>query len=153
MSKSLCIFIPGVIVLLFLGCSKTNDTLVLDQRYLNIADVVEFCTGSCDVEAPWEQSTVLLKGHLRDAMNDSVQADNRIKNRFYLVDIRNGMFIEIRVENDHDQVFDQLESAMKQDIIYVSGKANAVSAFDGSECTKGVVVLIMSTTDLLINLE
>jgi hypothetical protein len=142
-----------MLLLLLLGCSKTDDSLELDQRYLNIADVVEFCTGFCDVEAPWEQSTVLLKGHLRDAVNDSVQADNRKKHRFYLMDIRNGMFIEIRVEDDHDLIFDQLKAVMKQDVVYVSGTAIAIIATDGSVCTKGVVILINSPSDLFINLE
>jgi len=142
-----------ILGLLMWGCSPTEERLALDQSFLNIADVVQYCQGPCDEYAEWEGSNINLKGYLRNAGNDSIQNKNKENNRFYMIDIRNGLFLEVRVTEDNNAIFDLLSSALKNDLIYLKGKALGIKAYNGSECTKGVVIEIDNVTDILINLE
>ena len=143
----------GLLVLIMIGCSKENNSISLDQNYLQVADVVEYCQGSCNETADWEQSKTLVKGYLRDVGNDSVWQDNQEKRRFYLLDIRNGFSLEVRVDGDEDLIFSRLAGTVKSDLIFISGIANAVIAQEGSDCTKGVVLLVKNDKDIIINLE
>ncbi len=153
MSKSFKIAMPFLLLVMFWSCDKETEFLDLDRQYLHVADVVEYCQGSCNEIASWEQERVLVKGHLRDVGNDSVWADNTNKHRFYLLDIRNGIFVEVRVENDIEPVFDLLGTVQKTDMVFLDGTAQAVIASDGSECSKGMVLIVEQIENILINPE
>ena len=153
MIKKINIFIVGLLIVIGWACLKENELLNLDQQYLQVADVAEFCQGSCNEIASWEQQTVLVKGYLRDTGNDSIWNDNAEKRRFNLLDIRNGMSLEIRVEGDQDIIFNRLKTMKKLDLVFIRGTAIAVIAQDGDVCTKGVVLLVFNDSDIIINLE
>ena len=153
MSKRLSILLIWFLTLIFSGCSKKNDSIALGEQYLQVADVVEYCQTNCDEVASWEQSEVLVKGHLRNVGNDSLWSINQEKSRFYLLDIRNGFSLEINVEDDQDLIFSRLLMVKKSDLVFITGTAKAVIAQDGANCIKGVVLLINQDKDIIINLE
>jgi hypothetical protein len=141
------------VYLLFPACDKLEEPLVLDEVYLQVADVLEHCQGPCQGSLPWENNTVLVKGYFPEVENDSILNEDKNKARFYLTDIRNGMFIEIRVDGDVDAVFQFLSGIMKKDRLYIRGMTESIIANQGSECTKGVIVVLSDVSDLAINLE
>lgn len=138
-------------ILLFVSCNKENEQLVLNADYLQVADVLEYCQGSCSEMLDWEGSEILLKGHVPDVTNDSIMQDYYDQSRFYLLDVRNGMFMEIRVEDDRDAIFQFLSSLGKQDRIYIRGQASSVIVNEGNECHKGVVVEVNNKLNISLN--
>lgn len=146
---NLCVLLIALV--LAVACSKKQEELSLNQNYLMVADAFQYCQGSCDIVAPWEEQVILLTGHLLGANNDSIFQDNKSKSRFYLLDIRNGLFIQIQVEADEEAIFDRLATVRKTDIIYLRGTASAIIAQDVNQCTKGVVILIDEIDNLQLN--
>ena len=143
----------GFWLVLLGSCSKTQDELVLDSNYLTVADVLQYCQGSCDETDSWEGQTILIAGHLQNANNDSVFQENKDISRFYLLDIRNGMFLQVQVEGDEEVIFERLSTVNKMDKIFIRATASPVFAQDGNQCTKGVVILLEKLENLQINLQ
>ncbi|MBN2172947.1 MAG: hypothetical protein JW731_02365 [Bacteroidales bacterium] len=131
-----------IILFLLFACEKEQETIILDKQYLTVADLLEYCKGSCDVIQSWENQTALVKGHIMDFDSDSVIQEYYNKSRFYLQDIRNGMYMEVRVQDSKEAIFNIIMSGKKTDLFYIEGTATAVIANNDGECHKGVVVLL-----------
>lgn len=144
----------AVLILLVSGfsCTKESTELVLNQDYLPVADVLEYCQGSCDMLLGWEGTETVVKGHIPDISNDSSLQDYISNQRFYLSDIRNGMFMEIRIKGDEDAIFGILDMIGKQDMVFIRGTAEPVIVNEGNECLKGVVIELDQSTNIQINL-
>ncbi len=124
------------------GCSKKEDLLKLDENYLTVADLLQYCQGSCDETLDWENKTALVTGHVRDIESDSVKDQYYADSMLFLMDIRNGMFMEIRVTDNKDPIFEKIWNAEKRDVFYIKGTAKPIIAIDVDECSKGVVLLL-----------
>jgi hypothetical protein len=139
-------------LMMLLSCEKSNEQLILDDEFLNVADVLEYCQGSCDQELSWENSSVWVKGHVLDISNNSVLQDYIERERFFLLDIRNGMLIEVRVEDDKADIFNLLQTLGKQDKLFLKTTAIALVLNEGNACEKGVFLSVMSVEDIQVNL-
>ena len=144
------VFYP-VFIFIFLiasnSCKKEQTPLELAKDYLFVADIQQYCQGNCDETSDWENQNILAKGHVMGIENDSLMQDYFNKNLFYLKDIRNGVFIEIRIKGDKTGIFSKLSEGQKTDMLFLKGKAEAVTAILGGDCTKGVVVGLFSAAD------
>jgi len=141
-----------VLVLGTYSCTKQQDDLVLNANHLFVADALEYCQGSCSDQLEWEGAEILVKGHVRDAASDAVMLEYYNDERFYLSDVRNGMFLEVRVIANTDPVFAILFGLKKSDMIYLRGTSESVIVNEGNECMKGVVIEISAPEDIKINL-
>lgn len=145
----------AVILALFCGfvsCSKLDETLVLNEDYLSVADALEYCQGNCNQVMDWEDSEILVSGNIPDVTNDSIMMNYFEKSRFYLADIRNGMFIEILVEDDKDAIFEKISNLDKKDKVYIKGTTSSVIVSEGDDCQKGVVINLVHSDNININL-
>lgn len=143
----------SIFILIFVGsCSKTEDQLFLDQDYHHVADVLEYCQGACDEQLVWENSAVLISGYIPDITNDSIFEDYIEQERFYLSDIRNGMFMEVRIENDLEAIAETLSAIQKLDKVYLKGVTLSIIVNEGNECAKGVFISLSNATDIQLNL-
>jgi hypothetical protein len=137
--------ISKILILIFLiagqSCDKGEEKLLLDQEYYSVSDLTRYCTGSCDETMDWENDVALVKGYVR-VENDSLMQDFYNKSLFYIEDIRTGLFMEIRITDDKDAIFNKLNSVQKTDMLYINGIATPVVAYDGDKCTKGMVLAI-----------
>ena len=140
-------------ILTFWTCNKQDETLDLNSGYHFVADLMEYCRGTCDETDPWENKATHVKGHIRDIENNSIVQSYYENSRFYLEDIRNGMFMEIRVVSSKDEVFDKIRQARKADRFYIRGIAVSVQAQNDGDCTEGVVIELYHDSNLLINAE
>jgi hypothetical protein len=136
-----------ILTLLLFGqsCNKGEDMLVLDQEYFTVSDITIYCTGSCDETSGWENKPALVKGYAKGVENDSLMQEFYNKELFYLEDIRTGLFMEIRITDDKDAIFNKLNSVRKTDMLYIKGIALPVVAYDGDDCTKGMVLSVDNT--------
>jgi hypothetical protein len=141
MKGKLKIIVTVILVSVF-ACGEKQEMLILNKDYLTVADLLEYCQGSCDETSTWENQTVLVKGHVMDIESDSVINEYYEDSRFYLQDIRNGMYMEVRVQDNKEAIFNIIRSGKKTDLFYIEGTAAAVIANNDGECNKGVVVLL-----------
>lgn len=132
-----------LLVLFSVACNKEQEPLVLDADFMTVADVFQYCQGSCDVIYNWESSPVLVKGYILNFNNDSIRQDYYTNSKFYLQDIRNGMFIEIRIDNNKDPIFEKIWLADHKNLFFIKGTAEPVIANSNGDCTKGVVVSLV----------
>ena len=146
------IFIVLAMMLVIVSCSKQDDDLSLDSDYLPVSDVLEYCQGDCGDLLEWEGSEIRVKGHIPDVEDEEAMNAAYAAGRFYLHDIRNGMFIEIRTGSDKDAIFLFMNSLSKQDEVYIRGVAESVIVNEGNKCIKGVVLVLNSSQDIDINL-
>jgi len=129
-----------LLVIVLNACNKEQEPLALDADYMTVADVFQYCQGSCDILYTWENSPVLVQGYILNFSNDSIRLDYYNNSKFYLQDIRNGMYIEVRVDDNKDPVFEKIWPANEKNLFYIQGTAEPVIATSDGECTKGVVV-------------
>jgi len=129
-----------VLVIGFSACNKEQQPLALDADFMTVADVFQYCQGSCNEIYNWENSAVLVQGYILNFSNDSIRLDYYSSSKFYLQDIRNGMFIEVRVDDNKDPVFEKIWPADDKNLFYIKGTAEPVIATIDGDCTKGVVV-------------
>lgn len=141
------IFLFLVLVASF-SCRKEQDPLKLDNDYLFVTDIQQYCSGNCDEISIWENHNIYAKGHVIGIENDSLMQDYFNNNRFYLNDIRTGIFIMIRINDDKMRVFDKLNAGKKDNMLFLKGIAEAVIASSGEDCTKGVVIEISNADDI-----
>ena len=73
------------------------------------------------------------------------------KQLFYLHDIRNGMFLEVRVEGDLDAIFAFLAGLIRTDQVFIQGTTKSVIVNEGNECMKGVVIQIDNVEHIQTN--
>jgi hypothetical protein len=135
-----CILIPIAIGLV--ACNKEEQTLVLNEDFLTVADLLQYCQGSCDDILDWEGKPAWVKGHILSFSNDSIRNDYYVESSFLLQDIRNGMSMEIRVEDNKDPIFEKIWPADHKSQFYIKGTATAIVALSGNECTTGVVLTL-----------
>lgn len=140
-----------ILCLLFFSCNKEDEHIDLSADYLSVSDVLEYCQGSCEITYNWENSKALVKGHVMNIQNDSVFVDYFNNSRIYLEDIRNGLFMEIRITNQKDEIFEILSQVQKQDMVYIQGKTISISIIDDNSCTKGVYIELSESYHILIN--
>jgi hypothetical protein len=143
-----------ILAFFFMGtasCTKQQDDLDLDADYLQVADVLEYCQGNCTEQPEWEGAEILVKGYVPDVADEALMQELYQKQLFYLNDIRNGMFIEVRVEGDLDAIFAFLAGLIKTDQVLVRGTSQSVIVNEGDECMKGVVILIDNVEHIQIN--
>jgi hypothetical protein len=129
-----------LLVIVLSACNKEQEPLKLDADYMTVADVFQYCQGSCDFTYDWENSAVLVQGYILNFGNDSIRLDYYNNSKFYLQDIRNGMNIEVRVDDNKDPIFEKIWPANDKSLFYIQGTAEPVMATGGGGCTKGVVV-------------
>lgn len=134
-----------------IACSKEEQTLVLDEDFLEVADLLQYCQGSCNETLDWEGKPAWVKGYILNFSNDSIKDEYYADSSFLLQDIRNGMSIEIRVEENKDPVFAKIWPADHKNLFFIKGTAKAVIATNSGECTKGVVLSLTNPED--INIE
>jgi hypothetical protein len=140
------------LVMMIGSCSKEEEELVLDEGYLHVADALEYCQGSCNDMLDWEGAGIWVTGHVKGVDDDAVMQDYFTNNRFYLSDIRNGMFMEVRIEDDKEAIFAILYGINKTDRLFLKGTAEPVILNEGNECLKGVAITINSSLDINTNL-
>lgn len=132
-----------LLVIIISACTKEQEPIVLDADYLTVADVFQYCQGSCDRTYDWESSPILVEGYILNFNNDSIRLDYYSKSKFYLQDIRNGMYIEVRVDENKDPIFEKIWPANHKNLFYIKGTAEPVIATSVGECNKGVVVSLV----------
>jgi len=147
--RVLLIFTAIIIV----SCEKIDEAGFMDVPYHQIADVKEYCQGACENLYDWENKKIGVKGYIPGIWDTEVMNDYKSSARFYLEDIRNGMFISIKVDNNLDDIFDSLMVLQKQDEIFIKGIARPVTANDGTKCEKGVFIEIYDLENIKVNLE
>ncbi len=125
------------------ACNKEQEPVILDADYMSVADVYQYCQGSCENIYDWENSVVLVKGYILNFNNDSIRNDYYSKSKFYLQDIRNGMFIEVRIDENKDPVFEKIWPADQKNLFFIKGTAEPVIATSNGDCAKGVVVSLI----------
>jgi len=133
------------------SCNKEQAPLELAKDYLFVADIQQYCQGNCDETSDWENQAILVKGYVMGIEDDSLMQDYYTNNLFYLKDIRNGVFIEIRIKDDKDGIFNKLSDGQKTDMLFLKGKAEAVTATSDGNCTKGVVIDLFGANDISFN--
>jgi hypothetical protein len=133
-----------VLTLFFAGqsCNKQEIVLDLEEEYYTVSDITRYCTGSCDETSDWENKQALVKGYAKGVGNDSLMQEFYNRNLFYIEDIRNGLFMEVRITDDKDAIFNKLNAVRKTDMLYIKGTAIPVIAYEGDNCTKGMVLSI-----------
>jgi hypothetical protein len=129
-------------ILFVSSCQKEQQPLIFDEDYLKVADILHNCQGSCDEILDWENNEAVVFGHIMDIENDSIKKEYFSKSKFYLLDIRNGMFMEVSITENKDPIFEKIWNAKKTDEFLIKGTLNAVYAFDNDECVKGVNLLL-----------
>ncbi|RLC22442.1 MAG: hypothetical protein DRH21_08495 [Deltaproteobacteria bacterium] len=136
-----------LVVLLFVSftsaCNKEQEPLTLDADFMTVADVYQYCQGNCDTIYDWESSDVFVQGYILNFSNDSIRQDYYSNSKFYLQDIRNGMFIEIRINENRDAVFEKIWPADHKNQFFIKGTTEPVIASSDGYCTKGVVVSLI----------
>ncbi|NOX46522.1 MAG: hypothetical protein GXO89_06040 [Chlorobi bacterium] len=146
------IIIFPVLISIFLiatySCKKEQAPLELARDYIFVADIQQYCQGNCEETSDWEMQTILAKGHVTGIENDSLMQDYFDNSLFYLKDIRNGIFLEIRIKSDKAGIFSKLKAFKKTDMVFLKGKAEAITATSGEDCTKGVVIDLFSANDI-----
>ncbi len=151
MNRAMYILILALLCLGTLSCTKLQDDLDLDADYLHAADVLEYCQGNCNETLEWEGADILVKGYVPDVTDDAAMQELYQKQLFYLHDIRNGMFIEVRVVGDLDAIFAFLAGLIRTDQVFIHGTTKSVIVNEGNECLKGVVILIDHVEHIQIN--
>ena len=147
-NNTLFAFLLFFILIATQSCKKEQAPLELAKDYLFVADVQQYCQGNCDETYNWENQSILTKGHVMGIENDSLMQDYYNNSLFYLKDVRNGVFIEIRIKGDKAGIFNKLSEGQKTDMLFLKGTAEAVTATSGGDCTKGVVIGLFSANDL-----
>lgn len=132
-----------LLVIILSACTKEQESVILDSDFLTVADVFQYCQGSCDKTYDWENSALLVKGYILNFNNDSIRLDYYSKSKFYLQDIRNGMYIEVRVDENKDPVFEKIWPADNKNLFFIKGTAEPLTATSNGDCTKGVVVSLI----------
>jgi len=135
-------YIIFLCLLVILACSKNQEALNLQESYMTVADMLEYCQGSCDEALSWENQTALVQGHIMSIESDSAMNENFIESRFYLQDIRNGMFMEVNIEDNKEDIFNVIGTGSKTSLFYIQGTTKAIIATENKECRKGVVLLL-----------
>jgi len=130
------------------ACNKEEQTLILNESFLEVADLLQYCQGTCNEILDWEDEDAWVKGYILNFSNDSTRNEYYNSSSFLLHDIRNGMSIEVRVEGDKDPVFDKIWPADHKNQFFIKGIAKAVIAYNDEECTKGVVLSLTNPEDI-----
>lgn len=143
--------LPLLFMMLCFSCNKDQPLLVLDENYLTVADVLHYCQGSCDEATVWENKNALVKGCIKDVESETKMEEYFFESKFYLQDIRNGMYLEVRVPENKEAIFEKIWNADKADAFGLSGILNPVIANEGDNCIKGVVLILNQPDD--INIE
>ena len=132
-----------LLVLVLSACNKEQEPIILDADFMTVADVFQYCQGSCEYVNDWEKSAVLVKGYILNFNSDSIRSDYYSKSKFYLQDVRNGMFIEVRIDENKDPIFEKIWPADNKNLFFIKGTAEPVTATSNGDCTKGVVVSLI----------
>lgn len=141
------------ILLITIGCSKKEEMIDLEAGYHFVADLVQYCQGTCGEVESWEDNQAWVKGNIRDIDSETTLTNYYNEDRFYLEDIRNGMFMEVRIMLHKDEIFNEIRKAGKKDRFFIKGKVVPVYAYEGDNCKKGMVMELYSHEDLQINAE
>ena len=143
---------PIVIILVLsftvFSCSKQQESLILDKDYLSVSDLLQYCQGSCDEILEWENKDALVKGNIMSIGVDSIMNDYYDENRFFLQDIRSGRFMEVRIIENKDPIFEKIRTASKKNLFKIKGETESVVALTDSECVKGVVLVLSHPNDI-----
>lgn len=134
-----------ILILVFVlnACNKEQEPVILDSGYMTVADVFQYCQGSCDKVYDWEYSDVLVKGYILNFNNDSIRLEYYSTGKFYLQDIRNGIYLEVRIDNNKDPIFEKIWPADNKNLFFIKGTTEPVIASNNNDCTKGVVVALI----------
>lgn len=148
-NKYLCCRLLVLFLIVFSSsCNKEEQTLVLNEDFLTVADLLQYCQGSCDETLDWEGNPAWVKGHILNFNNDSIKNKYYNDSSFLLQDIRNGMLMEIRVEENKYPVFEKIWPADHKNLFFIKGTAKSIIASDNGECTKGVILSLIHPDDI-----
>ena len=137
-----------LLVIIISACNKEQEPIIMNADYMTVADVFQYCQGSCDNTYDWENSPLLVIGYILNFSNDSIRQDYYSQSKFYLQDIRNGMFIEIRIDDNKDPIFEKIWSANHKNLFFIKGTAEPVIADNNGDCIKGVVVSLVHPNNI-----
>jgi len=143
-----CELLILVLIIFSSSCNKEEQTLVLNEDFLTVADLLQYCQGSCDETLDWEGNPAWVKGHILNFNNDSIKNKYYNDSSFLLQDIRNGMLMEIRVEENKYPVFEKIWPADHKNLFFIKGTAKSIIASDNGECTKGVILSLIHPDDI-----
>jgi hypothetical protein len=118
-----------------------------------VADVKEYCQGACENKYDWENNEIGIKGYIPGITNMEIMNDYKSQARFYLEDMRNGMFVSIKVQDNMNDIFDRLMGLEKNDKLFIKGIARPILASDGTKCEKGVFIDIYELENMKVNVE
>ena len=140
-----------VLGIFLFSCEKMDESGFLDNPYHKVADVKQYCQGACEESYDWENHQIGIEGHIPDIENDNTLQDYKAESHFYLADIRNGMIIDIKIQDGINDIFDTLFKLQKTDKFFIQGVARAISATDGKKCEKGVFIDLYGLGNLKVN--
>ncbi len=152
-SKQYLIILLGLFGIFLFSCEKLDESGFLDMPYNKVADVKQYCSGACEEIYDWENYEIGIEGHIPDIENDNTMQEYKAEGHFYLSDIRNGMIIDIRIQDGLDKIFDTLFTLQKTDRLFIQGIARAITATDGKKCAKGVYIDLYGMENLKVNLQ
>lgn len=142
-----------LMVFIQISCEKTDESGFLDNPYHHVADVKEYCNGACETLYDWENADIGIKGHIRGINNTETMNQYRTSAHFFLEDVRNGMFAEIKVKDNIDIIFDTLMVLQKNDQLFIKGIARSILATDGTKCKKGVFIDLCELENIKLNIK
>lgn len=151
MLKYFIYIITGLFILFTFSCSKDEQPLKLDSEYFSVSDLLQYCQGSCNDTHDWEQNPAWVKGHIVDVQDTNTIHNYYDNDRFFLMDIRTGINMEIKISDDKDAIFNVISAGIKTDIFYMKGKAEPLTAITEDGCTKGMRLSINNDMDISIN--
>lgn len=137
-----------LLVFILYACNKEQEPIILVGDFLTVADAFQYCQGTCETTYDWENSSINVQGHILNFNNDSIRQDYYSNSKFYLQDIRNGMYIEVRIDENKDPIFEKIWPADHKNQFYIKGTAVAVTATNNGDCTKGVIVSLIHPDDI-----
>jgi len=143
--------LAGLFAIFLFSCEKLDESGFLDIPYNNVSDVKHYCHGACEEMYDWENHEIGIEGHIPDIENDNTMQEYKADGHFYLSDIRNGMIIDIRIQDGLDEIFDTLSTLQKTDKLFIQGVARAILASDGKKCEKGVFIDLYGLENININ--
>lgn len=153
--KNKIIFHSILVICLYFtfSCTKDQQLLILNKNYIWVADFVNYCQGPCEEITSWENQEAKVKGYVM-GLGNTEEMDNYFeKSEFYLQDIRNGMFMIVKVTNNKETIFAKINLAKKTDLFKVTGIAEPVIASGQDECSKGVVLTINNFDNITIEIQ
>lgn len=150
-SRFVSVILVCLIVSLNSSCEKMDESGFLDVSYHQVTDVKQYCQGICEDSFDWENHEIGIMGYIPDIENDATLEEYKSGSHIFLSDIRNGIIVDIKIQEGLNEIFDTLYTLQKTDKLYIQGIARSVMASDGQNCEKGVFIDLYGIENVKIN--